>query len=61
MVDVYYTDSFVKSVKKINDASLKLKVKNQIKKIVNSPQIGKPMMYARKGTQVSFVTAFLIP
>jgi len=37
-------------VKKIKDGKLKAKVKRQIQKIVEYPEIGKPMKYDRRRT-----------
>lgn len=51
MVDVRYDPSFKKSISKITDAMLKSRVKKQIKKILENPQVGKPMRHARKGTR----------
>lgn len=43
MVTIAYDPSFEKKVRKIKDQVLKLKVKNKILKIVDSPEIGKPL------------------
>jgi hypothetical protein len=48
MVVVYYHPLFKKQVKKIKDGKLKAKVKRQIQKIVEYPEIGKPMKYAEE-------------
>jgi putative component of toxin-antitoxin plasmid stabilization module len=50
MVAVYYHPLFEKQVKKIKDGKLKAKVKRQIQKIVEYPEIGKPMKYDRRRT-----------
>nr|QNO49382.1 hypothetical protein ICHGDBFH_00037 [Methanosarcinales archaeon ANME-2c ERB4] len=34
------------------------RVKNQIKKILENPEIGKPMRYARKGTRELYMGSF---
>jgi len=58
MVTVGYGPSFEKKVRKIKDRLLKLKVKNKILKIINSPEIGKPMRYSRKGTREVYIPPF---
>ena len=58
MVIVSYGASFEKSIKKIKDDSLKSKIKKQIEKIINSPEIGKPMRFSRKGTREVYVAPF---
>jgi len=58
MVDIAYDLLFEKKIKKIKDNLLKSKVKKQISKIIDFPEIGKPMRYARKGTREVYVTPF---
>jgi mRNA-degrading endonuclease RelE of RelBE toxin-antitoxin system len=55
MLTVEYTDDFLKTIKKIKDLSVKEKIKKQIKKIIEQPEIGKPMRYARKGTRELYI------
>ena len=49
---------FEELFKKIKDKSFKEKVKKQIQKIIENPEIGKPMMYARKGTREVYISPF---
>lgn len=58
MVVVEYDPSFVKLVGKIKDSAVKEKVKKQIMKIVDNPECGKPMRYARKGTRELYVSPY---
>ncbi|MHC1575503.1 MAG: type II toxin-antitoxin system RelE/ParE family toxin [Candidatus Methanogasteraceae archaeon] len=58
MVTVGYDPSFEKKVRKIKDKLLKLKVKKKILKIVDSPEIGKPMRYSKKGTREVYIPPF---
>ena len=58
MVVVDYDRHFVKLVQKIKDVSLKEKIKKQITKIINNPEIGKPMRYTRQGTREVYVSPF---
>lgn len=57
MVEVDYHDDFQKEWKKL-DSSLQTKVKKQIAKILENPEIGKPMRFARKGTREVYVHPF---
>ena len=58
MVTVAYDPTFEKKVRKIKDHLLKSKVKKKILKIVDSPEIGKPMRYSRKGTREIYIPPF---
>lgn len=58
MVTVVFDPLFQRLIEKIRDNSVKLRVKKQIEKIVNCPEIGKPMRYSRKGTREVYVSPF---
>ena len=58
MLKVEYSDELLKTISKIKDASLKEKVKKQIKRIIDKPEIGKPMRYARKGTRELYIGSY---
>ena len=58
MVVVSYDSLFKKRIKKIKDELLKSKVKKQIIKIIENPEIGKPMSYSRKDTREVYVSPF---
>ena len=58
MVIVAYDPTFEKKVRKIKDHLLKSKVKKKIHKIIDSPEIGKPMRYSRKGTRETYIPPF---
>ena len=58
MVTIAYDPSFEKKVRKIKDQILKSKVKKQILKIIDSPEIGKPMRYGRKDTREVYIPPF---
>ena len=45
-----YDDKFEKAIKKL-DKSVKVKVKKQIKRIIDNPKCGKTMRNVRKGTR----------
>jgi len=55
MVEIFYEDKFERFVKKIKDNSFQKQVKNLVKKIIENPEIGKPMKYERKNTREVYV------
>ena len=52
------TDEFVKLVKKIKNQALKKRVQKQIARVIEHPEVGKPMMFIRKGTREVYVPPF---
>ncbi|MEK6950014.1 MAG: type II toxin-antitoxin system RelE/ParE family toxin [Nanoarchaeota archaeon] len=58
MVTVEFGPVFEKKIRKIKHHLLKYKVKKQIEKVVNNPEIGKTMMYSRKGTREVYIAPF---
>ena len=58
MVDVIYSDRFKRILSKIKDNALKERIAKQVAKIIDSPEIGKPMSYNRKGTRELYVSPF---
>lgn len=54
------TDEFVKTIKKIKDFASKEKIEKQVRKILENPEVGNPMMYARKGTRETYLAPFRI-
>ena len=58
MVTIAYVPSFEKKVRKINAQLLKIKIKKKILKIIDSPEIGKPMRYSRKGIGEVYIPPF---
>jgi len=50
-------EKFEKIFKKL-DNSYKTKVSKQIKKIIENPEIGKPMRHGRKGTREVYVSPY---
>ncbi|MCK4553320.1 type II toxin-antitoxin system RelE/ParE family toxin [Candidatus Pacearchaeota archaeon] len=57
MVNVIFSDRFKRKFKK-SDESLKIKIRKQIKKVIEMPDIGKPMRYNRKGTREIYLGSF---
>ena len=58
MVRVIYDDNFKKIFSKIKDNSFLEKIKKQIKKIIENPEVGKPMRNVRKGTKEVYIKSF---
>jgi len=58
MVTVLFDSSFERTIKKIKNNKIKERLKKQIKKIVFSPGIGKPMRYTRKNTREFYVSPY---
>ena len=52
------TKKFEEILFKIKDNSIKIKIKKQIKKILENPEIGKPMKNVRKGTREVHIKPF---
>jgi len=58
MLVIEHKPEFLKKIEKIKDSRLKERVKKQVAKIIELPEIGKPMMYSRKGTREVYVQPF---
>jgi len=58
MVSVACNPLFERIIGKLKDRRLIKKVKNQIKKIIQDPEIGKPMRYDKKGTREVYIKPF---
>jgi len=58
MVTVAYSSHVEKTIRKIQDASLKERVKARIKRIINDPESGKPMRWCRKNTREVYIPPF---
>ena len=58
MVKVIYDKDFRRNIKKRKDNTFREQVKKQIEKIIQNPEIGKPMMYSRKGTREVYIGHF---
>jgi mRNA-degrading endonuclease RelE of RelBE toxin-antitoxin system len=60
MLTIERKPEFIKKIQKIKDKSFKDKVIKQIIKILDNPDIGKPMKHARKGTREVYVKPYRI-
>jgi len=57
--EIKESDNFKRNYKKI-DKSLKIKLDKLLLKIIENPEIGKPMRYTRKGTKEIYIKPFRI-
>jgi len=60
MVNVKYDDKFIRVINKIKGVSVKESIYKKIEKIIQDPEIGKPMRNVRKGTREVYVGHFRI-
>jgi mRNA-degrading endonuclease RelE of RelBE toxin-antitoxin system len=58
MLTVEYKNDFLKRITKIKDTRVKEQIKKHIIKIIERPEIGKPMRFSRKGTRESYVGSY---
>ena len=58
MVTVFYSPNFAAIMKKMKDIALKERVTKQIAKLLDAPEVGKPMRHARKGTRELYIPPF---
>ncbi len=58
MLTIEYATDFFSILRKIKNKADEEKVKKHIKKIIENPEIGKPMRYARKGTREVYTGSF---
>jgi mRNA-degrading endonuclease RelE of RelBE toxin-antitoxin system len=58
MLTIEHRPEFFRKIERIKDNGLKEKIQKQVMKIISSPETGKPMRYARKGTREVYVPPF---
>ena len=58
MVLVDNDPHFEHIIKKIKDHALKERLEKQIARIIDNPEIGKPMRYDRKGTREIYIPPY---
>ena len=58
MVNVIFDDNFKRTISKIKDQEVQKSVKHKIAKIIENPEIGKPMRNVRKGTREVYSGSF---
>ena len=60
MAKVIYDKDFQKSIEKRKDNAFREQIKKQIQKIIENPEIGKPLRYNLKGEKTVYVWPFRI-
>ena len=58
MVEIRFDKKFTIIFSKLKDELLRTKIKKQIKKISENPEVGKPMRHVRKGTRELYIKPF---
>jgi len=58
MVKVTFTEGFEKQFKKIKDNLTKERIKKQIEKIIENPEVGKPLRYNLKGERTLYIKPY---
>lgn len=58
MVEVHWADKFKETFSKIKEPLLKSRIFKQIEKIIQNPEVGKPMRNVRKGTRELYIKPF---
>ena len=56
--NVIYTEKFERNVKSIKDGAMKQRVKNTIEKIIENPEIGKPLRFDLKGERTVYIKPY---
>ncbi|MEK6809747.1 MAG: type II toxin-antitoxin system RelE/ParE family toxin [Nanoarchaeota archaeon] len=57
-MNIDYSPDFLSIIRKIKNNADKEKIRKHIKKIIENPEIGKPMRHARKGTREVYIGSF---
>ncbi len=58
MLTIDYSPNFFSLVHKVKNKVNEERIKKQIKKIIENPEVGKPMRYARTGTREVYIGSF---
>ena len=58
MVNVIFDEHFQRTISKIKDNEVQKSIKAKIKKIIENPEVGKPMRNIRKGTREVYSGSF---
>ncbi|OQA58078.1 MAG: Plasmid stabilization system protein [Euryarchaeota archaeon ADurb.Bin294] len=59
-MQIEYTDEFRKCLKKIRDKKLQVKIKKIVEKIIENPEVGKPLQYELAGMRSVRIPPFRI-
>ena len=58
MLEVENSPEFLRVISKIKNNDLRERIKKSIRKIIENPEIGKPMKHARKETREIYLGSF---
>ncbi|MBS3167114.1 type II toxin-antitoxin system RelE/ParE family toxin [Candidatus Woesearchaeota archaeon] len=58
MLNIVHEKEFLKNISKIKDPIFKERVIKQVEKIIENPEVGKPMKYNRKGTREVYISPY---
>ena len=58
MLNIGHSSTFISIVHKIKNRDERERVNKHIRKIIENPEIGKPMRHARKGTREVYIGSF---
>jgi addiction module RelE/StbE family toxin len=58
ITEVVWTRKFERELRKLRDKGLKDRVKDQIEKILDNPETGKPLRFALKGERSLYVPPY---
>lgn len=56
--EVILTEKYERDIKHIKEGFLKERIKKQIKKIIEQPEIGKPLKYSLKGERTIYIKPY---
>ena len=56
--EIVATEKYEGDIKHIKEGFLKEKIKKQIKKIIEQPEIGKPLKYSLKGERTIYIKPY---
>ena len=58
MLNIDYSPDFLKTISKIKNKDEQERIRKQIKRTIENPEVGKPMHHSRKGTREVYVKPF---
>ena len=58
--EVIWSNTFENEVKKLKDGLIRIRIKKQIVRIVENPDIGKPLRFGLKGERTVYLKPFRI-
>tara|TARA_Y100000310_G_scaffold281964_1_gene302840 strand:+ start:451 stop:699 length:249 start_codon:yes stop_codon:yes gene_type:complete len=58
MLTIEHSSQFLSLLRKVKNKADQDRIKKQIRKIIENPDVGKPMKYTRKGTREVYIGSF---